>query len=322
MVLDGWVLREPLKVIQVEDHPYLGTALATLGSHEVALHDVPAPAPRPDFRVFLDGELIFDLGMAAPAAAWTKLCRELGYDPEAHWDLDAALILFRQVLPEMAKDWRDHCLPYNDLGVPDGALSLATIQAAWAEALTALQERAKGPAAVLVAQCFARLPLRTLTFHDDPRQREDFVGNNLDEPYLGVFVRLGASQSSRVTLSKATLQGAGGMKWSSWRIGGDWREGVRDFLSTRDPKALLQAAGLEVPAPEGFQQAFQEGLDFMTKAIDPLVEAYWSVSPVGVPWHRDRRTRYINHMIVDVRLGEHPVLILDDGSEVAVREEG
>jgi hypothetical protein len=319
MVLDGWVLKEPLKVLKVEDHPYLGTAQAELGKHELTLHHVPAPAPRPDFRVFLDGELIFDLGMDFPTAAWTRLCRDLGYDPEAHWDLDAALILFRQVLPEMVKTWQDQALPYTEAGVPEGALSLATLQAAWTKSAEALREKAKGPAAELVARCFLSLPLRTLTFHDDPRRREDFVGNSLDEPYLGVFVRLGMTQASRVTLSKATLQGTGGMKWSAWRIGGDWREGVRDFLSTRDPQALLQSAGLDVKAPDGFQAAFQEGLDTMTRAIDPLVEAYWAAQP-GVPWHRDRRTRYINHMIVDVRLGERPVLILDDGSEVVVAE--
>ncbi|HJW08625.1 MAG TPA: hypothetical protein VJ483_03275 [Holophagaceae bacterium] len=318
MAMDGWVLREPLKVLKVEDQPYLGTALATLGGHEVALHDVPSPAPQPDLRVFLDGELIYDLGMAAPAAPWARLCRDLGYDPEAHWDLDAALILFQQVLPEMAKDWRDHSLPFNDLGVPEGALTLANLQDAWARAVKALRERAKGKAAELVAECFSRLPLRTLTFHDDPRQREDFVGNNLDEPYLGVFVRLGTSQSSRLTLSKATLQGAGGMKWSAWRIGGDWREGVRDFLATREPQVLLQAAGLDVAAPDGFQAAVQDGLGFLVKAIDPLVEAYWEAQPTGVAWHRDPRTRYINHMIVDVRLGDRPALILDDGSEVAL----
>ncbi len=315
----AWVLSEPLEARSSEDHPYLGTALAALGSREISVHYAPEPPERREFRVFLDGQTIYEQGMTFPSAAWGRLCRDLGFDPERHWDLDAALILFRQVLPAMTEGWKEHVLPYDGLGVPEGVICLASVQEAWGRGVRSLRDRAKGTASELVAECFERLPLRSLTFHDDPRDREDFVGNHLDEPFLGVFARLG-SQSQRVTLSKATLHAAGGMKWSPWQVGGDWKEGDREFRSTRDPEMLLRAAGLDRTVPGGFREALQEGLERLTASFDPVVEEYREAQPVGVPWHRDPRTRYLNHMIVDVRLGKHPVLVLDDGTEVTVME--
>ena len=320
--MDGWVLSEPLKDVNSEDQPYLATAQSSLGGHEVSITHAPA-AENPEFRVFLDGKMIFENGMAAPAAAWFRLCQELGYDAEGHWDLDPTLILFRQVLPLMAKGWEENVLPFGDGGLPEGVVSLASVQAAWALGVKALRERVDDPAGMLLADCFERLPLRCLTFHDDPRLRPDFVGNTLDEPYLGVFARLGTSQAQRVTLAKATLHAAGGMKWSPWRIGGDWREGDHDFLSTRSPEAILKAAGLEGAlgqVPSGFQEAFQGAVDRLVGFLEPAVGAYQASIPVGIPWHRDGRTRYINRMIVGVRLGEHTVLVLDDGTEVTVME--
>lgn len=317
----GWVLRESLQGVASEDHPYLATAQGRLGGHEISVHLAPAPE-HPEFRVFLDGHVVFEGGMVSPGAPWVRLCQELGYDPEAHWDLDPALILFWQVLPALTQGWTENSLPYPKGGVPEGVVSLATVQAAWAQGVKALRERGGDPVSFLVAECFEGLPLRSLTFHDDPRLRPDYVGNTLDEPYMGVFARLGRSQAQRVTLAKATLHATGGMKWSPWKIGGDWKEGEHDFLSTRGPEALLKAAGIAAPAqiPAGLREAFDAALERLVEALEPAVQAYQAAQPVGVPWHRDRRTRYLNHMIVDVRLGEPTVLVLDDGTEVRVAE--
>lgn len=318
--MDGWVLSESLVDVQAEDQPYLATAKGRLGGHEVSVNVAPA-AEHPEFRVFLDEKVIFESGMTAPNAAWFRLCQELGHNPEAHWDLDPSLILFHQVLPLLAQGWAENELPYEKGSCPEGVVCLGSVQAAWAVGVKSL--RADDPAHRLVADCFERLPLRNLTFHDDPRQRPDYVGNTLDEPYLGVFARLGTSHLNRVTLSKATLHATGGMKWSPWKIGGDWREGEHDFLSTRGPDTFLKAAGLErTPGqlPGGFQEAFEAALERMLGYLEPAVEAYQAAYPMGIPWHRDQRTRYINHMIVGVRLGESTVLVLDDGTEVTIAE--
>jgi hypothetical protein len=39
---------------------------------------------------------------------------------------------------------------------------------------------------------------------------------------------------------------------------------------------------------------------------------------VGIPWHHGRRERLLGRTIVDVRTGEPTMLILDDGTEVAI----
>lgn len=313
----AWVLTESLTRTASEDQPYLGSATGRLGGHEIALTFAPEGAGGNEVRVFLDGAVIFEPGQAGPGAPWFRACRALGFDAERHWDLDEALILFEQVLPALAAEWEEVSLPE---GLPEGLVSLRTVQGAWERGVRSLQERARGEAAEQAAACFARLPLRTLTFHDDPRQREDFVGNNLDEPFLGIFARLGPDPTRRITLSRATLHATGGMKWSPWRLGGDWKEGDRDFLATRDPGELLRAAGLEGPVPEGFRSAVGEAVASLGKALDPAVASYQATHPVGIPWHRDPRTRYLHHTIVDVRLGSPTVLVLDDGTEVKVAE--
>ncbi|HJW09454.1 MAG TPA: hypothetical protein VJ483_07435, partial [Holophagaceae bacterium] len=113
MTISSWILSDPLRVLDSEDHPYLETALATLGSHELALSYSKAREAkegRPEFKVFLDGELIYEMGDASPARAWFLLCRELGFDPARHWDWDPALILFQQVIPAMTQEWHEHDL--------------------------------------------------------------------------------------------------------------------------------------------------------------------------------------------------------------------
>ncbi len=321
MTTHGWVLKEPLKLLDSEDHPYLETALATLGHHELALTYSAAREGDPELKLFLDGRLAFELGMGSPDRAWFEVCRELGYDPHLHWDWDPALILFRQVLPAMAKEWHEHGLPFNQLGVPDGVICLATLQEAFEARVQLLRKRVEqhpDPAAQAVAECFERLPLRAVIFHDDPQRRVDFVGNAVDEPYMGVFLYLGERRETAALISRATLQATGGMKWSPWLPGGDWVNGGREFVMTQGPASFLRAAGLPDLRPEGFFEAFRKGMAFLCQGLEPLVETYREAYPAGIPWHRDPRTRYLNRMIVDVRFEDHPVLILDDGSEVTV----
>lgn len=314
-----WILREPLTLVDSVDEPYLESALGRLGGHELHLQFAPAPEA-PDLRIFLDGQAIYDLGMPTPAGAWFKLCRELGYQPEVHWDLDPALILFRQAIPALARNWHENPLPFNELGIPDGVTCLATVQAAWETAIDGLFERMKhNPVGRHVASCFAGLPLRAVVFHDDPSLREDFVGTGVDDPLLGVFLHLGASRSRRVTLSKATLVGTGGLKGSPWMLGGDWTEDGRDFRPTLRPEAFLWAAGLGREAPKDFAASFQETMKGLLETVDPVVEAYRQTYPTGIVWHRDPLARYLNHMIVDVRMeGGQALLILDDGTDIAV----
>jgi hypothetical protein len=171
-----------------------------------------------------------------------------------------------------------------------------------------------------VVELFEWLPLRSVVFHDDPRRRVDYVGNTLDEPYLGIFLHLGTHRDHSVYVSRATLQGTGGSKWSPWLPGGDWGEGGRAWVMTQGPMDFLKASGLPAGTPSGFEETFHRTLRQLLEAMDPLLEAYRQTYPAGIPWHRDPKTRYLNHMIVGVRFERHPILLLDDGSEVMVME--
>lgn len=314
-----WILREPLTVLTSVDDPYLMTASGTLGGHDLAIHLAPDAGQGEDFKVFLDGGTVFELGLVTPAEPWFRLCRELGYEADAHWDLDPAWILFQQVVPALARDWREHPLPYLELGLPEGVLGLATVQTAWEAAVSALGER--DPAEAQVAACLRALPLRAVVFQDDPSHREDFVGTGVDDPLLGVFVHLGRSRRHRVTLAKATLNGTGGLRWSPWEPGGEWREEGREWMGTQGPEVFLEAAGLAGAMVAGFKEAFALALAGLIRVLDPAVEAYRHAYPAAIRWHRDPFTRYLNHMIVAVRMVEgRPHLVLDDGSEVAVAE--
>ena len=314
-----WILREPLRVLKSLDDPYLMTAQGTLGAHDLVLHFAPDTGQGAEFRVFLDGGEVFDLGGQTPGEPWFRLCRELGYDPEAHWDLDPALILFRQVIPELARDWREQPLPYGPSGVPEGVVCLASVQEVWNRAVARLPEQKEGER--LVAACLRALPLRAVVFHDHPGHREDFVGTGVDDPLLGVYVHLGRSPAERVILSKATLNGTGGLRWSPWQAGGEWREEGRERTGTLGPEAFLQAAGLRSAPPEGFREAFGLALTALIGDLDEAVEACRQAFPAPIIWHRDPYTRYLNHMIVALRVkGGRAHLVLDDGSEVALAE--
>lgn len=321
--LGTWTLNQPLKVLESEDHPYLETALGTLGGHEVAVHLAPGDPARNlqvEFRVFLDGQEAFELGNATPGRGWFQLCQELGFQADAHWDWDPALILFQQVIPALARDWREVELPYNDAGVPEGVLCLGTLRRTWNERVRLLHTRPAAGAEGLVADLFQRLPLRAVILHDDPERRVDFVGNPLDAPYLGEFLHLGIDRTRAVNVSRVTLQGTGGMRWSPWLPGGAWRGEGREFTATQGPEQFLRSAGLEGPLPDGFKGLFKVTLDRLCAHLEPFVEAYRESYPAGVTWHRDPKDRYLERTIVDVRMGTETVLILDDGSEVVVAE--
>jgi hypothetical protein len=312
-----WILRQPLICLDSVDEPYLSTAMGTLGDHEILLQYASEPK---DFRVFLDGTSIYEIGLPTAGEAWFKVCRELGYEPEVHWDLDPVRILFQQVVPALARGWRENPLPFEGSGVPDGVVCLGIVQAAWEAGVDGLFDHLKGTeAGRQAARCFAGLPLRAIVFHDDPSHREDFVGTGVDEPLLGVYLHLGASRSRTVTLAKATLVGTGGLRWSPWELGGEWAEGGREFRATLRPEAFLWAAGLGRIGPRGFDAAFQEALKNLMAQMNPVVDAYRRTYPAGVTWHRDPYARYLNHMIVDVRLENgQAYLVLDDGTEVGV----
>ena len=114
-----------MRVQSSKDDPYLKTATGTLGAHSLEAHCSTAPEAPLDFRVFLDGMLVFEPGMATPDVLWYRCAQELGYHAEDHWDLDPALILFHQALPLLAQGWGEGSLPFNELGVPDGVVCLA-----------------------------------------------------------------------------------------------------------------------------------------------------------------------------------------------------
>ena len=322
---NAWSLNEPLQLLASMDNPYLKTAKGSLGAHELEVHCATAPDTLLSFRVFLDGGLVFEQGAAMPERAWYHLCQELGYQAESHWDLDPALILFHQVLPSLARDWGEAVLPFNDLGIPEGVVCLATVRAAWAKAVEGLKkglrEDSNQQAANHVAACFDGLTLRAIVFHDDPGHREDLVGTEVDDPLLGVFLHFGQAREKRVTLAKGTLNATGGLRWSPWEPGGVWVLEGREFAATEGPADFLRAAGLEGPVPPGFGDLFQAQLQGLIKVLDPVVEAYRHAYPARIPWHRDARTRFLNHTIVDVHAkGGRLVLVLDDGSEVVVAE--
>lgn len=318
-----WTLNQPLKVMSSEDHPYLETALGTLGKHELAVHLAPgdpAQGVAGEFRIFLDGSEVFELGDATPGQPWFQLCRELGYLPDTHWDWDPALILFQQVIPTLARGWHEVALPYTDAGVPEGVVCLGNLRRTWGERIHLLRSSKAGGAERLVAELFQRLPLRAVILHDDPDRRVDFVGNPMDAPYLGEFLHLGVDKAQAVFVSRVTLQGTGGMRWSPWLPGGAWRGEGREFAATQGPSTFLKAAGLDEPFPEGFVGLFKTTLENLCTHLEPFVEAYRESYPAGVTWHRDPKDRYLERTIVDVRIGKDTILILDDGSEVMVAE--
>ncbi len=320
----AWILHEPLVLLESEDHPYLESARGKLGPHELAVHlagDWHRKEHYPEFRVFLNGSEIFEWGDASPSQEWSTLCHQMGYTPEQHWDWDPALILFQQVIPALGRHWHEIPLPYGPAGVPAGVTCLATLRASLADWVAKLERPNPSSVEGLLAVLFLKLPLRAVILHDDPERRVDFVGNPLDAPYMGEFLYFGEHRRQAAVLSRVTFSGTGGMRWSPWLPGGEWSQQGREFTATQGPTHFLRAAGLPEVMPEGFTEAFKRTVESLGHFMQPLVEAYRETSPAGIPWHRDPKNRYVNHMVVGARVEQgHTILVLDDGSELVVAE--
>ncbi len=305
MALDAWILSAPLRVLRQEDHPYRETTLATLGRHELGLCR-RALSTGPGCELFLDGRSIFLPGAAAPERAWFELCRELGYEPARHWDWDPALILFQQVVPALASDWHEPPLALTSQGVPEGVLSLAELRQTFAEAVAALRREFSGPVGAKVVETFEWLPLRAVVFHDDVQLPLDFEGTG---PGGQVSLWLGIHHERPVVL-EGQSPAASGRRWTTGN------------LEARDPsEAFLTAAGLDPEPPKGFESTLQAALDRLCHWMEAPLDSYRRTYPVGISWHHGRRERLLGRTIVDVRAGDPPRLILDDGTEVAIDPE-
>lgn len=303
MGLDAWVLGAPLKVLRQEDHPYHETTLATLGRHELSLHRRETVAG-PGCELFLDGRSIFLPGAAAPSGAWFDLCRELGYEPARHWDWDPALILFQQVVPALAADWHEPPMALNALGLPEGVLSLAGLRQTFAEAVAGLRREHLGPVGAKVAETFEWLPLRAVVFHDDAQLPLDFEGTG---PCGRVSLWIGIHRDRSVLLEGRSPATSAPRRW------------VIEDLGNRLPsEAFLLAAGLDPEPPKGFEAALQSALKQLCHRMEGPLDAYRRTYPVGISWHHGRRERLLGRTIVDVHAGSPPMLILDDGTEVAI----
>lgn len=304
MSLDAWILGAPLKVLRREDHPYHETTLATLGRHELGLSRRQGSAARPGCEIFLDGRSIYLPGAAAPERAWFDLCRELGYEPAHHWDWDPALILFQQVLPALTADWHEAPLDLGAQGLPEGVLSLAGLRQTFAEAVADLRRDSLGPIGAKVAETFEWLPLRAVVFHDDAQLPLDFE----EAGSCGrATLWLGIHRERAVALEGPAPSSPGPRRWRP--------EGPGPLPPA---ESFLWAAGLDPDPPKGFRPAFESALHRLCHRLEGSLDAYRRTYPVGIPWHRDRRERLLGRTIVDVRPGDPPMLVLDDGTEVAL----
>ncbi|MBK8788879.1 MAG: hypothetical protein KA743_01250 [Geothrix sp.] len=305
MALDAWILSAPLRVLRQEDHPYRETTLATLGRHELGLCR-RATSAGPGCELFLDGRSIYLPGSPAPERPWFELCRELGYEPARHWDWDPALILFQQVVPALASDWHEPPLSLTSQGVPEGVLSLADLRQTFAEAVAALRREFSGPVGAKVVETFEWLPLRAVVFHDDVQLPLDFEGTG---PGGRVSLWLGIHHERPVVL-EGQSPAASGRRWTT------------ENLDLRGPaEAFLTAAGLDPEPPKGFEATLQAALDRLCHWMEAPLDAYRRTYPVGISWHHGRRERLLGRTIVDVRAGDPPRLVLDDGTEVAIDPE-
>ncbi len=303
MTLEGWILGAPLKVLRQEDHPFHEMTLATLGRHEVGLLRRETPQG-PGSEIFLDGRSIYQPGLATPARAWFDLCRELGYEPSRHWDWDPALILFQQLVPAMAVDWHEPPLSLNALGLPDGVLSLAGLRETFAEAVAELHRKLPGPVGAKVAEGFEWLPLRAVVFHDDARPALEAGDTG---PCGLVSLWLGIHHDRPVVLQGESPAGHRPRHWAIVETG-----------SRAPGEVFLAAAGLDPEPPQGFDEGLQAALTHLCHRLEEPLDAYRRTYPVGIPWHHGRRERLLGRTIVDLRPGDPPMLILDDGTEVAI----
>jgi hypothetical protein len=302
--MDAWILGAPLKVLRQEDHPYHETTLATLGRHELGLCRRET-AQGPACEIFLDGRSIYLPGAAAPGRPWFDLCRELGYEPARHWDWDPALILFQQVVPALSSDWHEPPIDFNNQGMPEGVLCLAGLRQTFAEAVSDLRREPLGPVAARVAETFEWLPLRAVVFHDDAQLPLDFEGTG---PCGRVSLWLGIHRDRPVVIERQ----------SPAPVNRPWSAVVGECIP---PETFLVAAGLDPEPPKGFDAALQSALTRVCRWMETPLDAYRRTYPVGISWHHGRRERLLGRTIVDVRPGDPPMLVLDDGTEVPINHD-
>jgi hypothetical protein len=86
-------------------------------------------------------------------------------------------------------------------------------------------------------------------------------------------------------------------------------------------ETFLLAAGLDPEPPKGFDSALQAALERLCHVMEGPLDAYRRTYPVGISWHHGRRERLLGRTIVDVRSGTPPMLVLDDGTELALEAE-
>jgi hypothetical protein len=300
------------------DHPYLESSRAALGSHELEAHVLDDGVLK-TLRVHMDGALIYQSGDAMPAAEWFKVCREGGYRPRFDWDRDPVTILFHGVLPAMAEGWTEFALPYDADGYPEGVASLKTLQEAHAAFVARLLQAAPEGAAAQVAELFAHLPLRALVLHDRPEERVDYLGNALDEAYVGLDLILANTPEHAVRLGKVSLSSTGGMRWSPWLPGGRWTNGGREFVAEETAADFLLASGLGLTPVEGFGQAFDGVIQAYAAFMDGPVDRYLAVFPAAIPWHHDPGNQYLHRSVSKAeQVGEHLVLTFENGLKAMV----
>jgi hypothetical protein len=78
------------------------------------------------------------------------------------------------------------------------------------------------------------------------------------------------------------------------------------------------AAGLDPEPPKGYAAALDVALAQLCTWMEGPLDAYRRTYPVGISWHHGRHERLLGRTIVDVRSGDRPMLILDDGTEVPI----
>jgi hypothetical protein len=282
----------PFQPQTMEAHSYLECSRATLGGHELEANLMESGGQK-ILRVVLDGALIYTSGDTMPSVEWFDLCREGGYSPRFDWDRDPVTILFRGVLPAMIGNWTEPALLFKQDGLPEGVESLATLQKAHLAFTSRDGEVSERGAAAQIAKMFARLPLRAVALHDRPEQRACYLGNALDESYIGIDLIFGSRLDFPVRLGKVSLFSMGNMRWSPWRTGGRWANNGREFIAEQNVSDFLRASGLLVEPMVGFEEAFDTFIQNYAAFMNEFVERYLTVYPASIPWNHGRGSHYL-----------------------------
>ena len=308
----------PFKLQVMQDHPYMESSRASLGKHDLEVY-VLDDGESKTLRVLLDAVLIYKSGDIMPSAEWFNVCREGGYRSRFDWDRDPVMILFHGVLPAMAEKWTEFPLPYEKDGFPDGVVSLVSLQEVHAAFVDRLCAISASGATAQVTEMFARLPLRAVVLHDRPEQRVDYLGNALDEAYVGIDLILGNKYDAPVRLGKVSLASTGGMRWSPWLAGGHWANDGREFVAGENITDFLRASGLLMEPLEGFEAAFGILIENYAVYMDEVVERYLAVYPAAIPWHHDLKNQYeLRSVVKTEQVGKGLVLTFDNGLRALV----